>query len=110
MLDTKHLGLCIVPTLDDGIWQLEALSDSNFANDKEAKISVSGYIVCFCGEPIAWKSKSMKSEVLSTMEAEYVTVSEVVKEIKFLYQLLMSMGVTVPLLIKIKVDNKGAIS
>ena len=52
----------------------------------------------------------MKSAVLSTMEAEYVTVSEVVKEIKFLYQLLMSMGVKVPLLIKIKVDNKGAIS
>ena len=32
------------------------------------------------------------SGVLSTTEAEYVAVSEVVKEIKFLYQLLMSMG------------------
>ena len=41
------------------------------------------------------------------MEAEYVTVSEVVKEIKFLYQLLMSMGV--PLLIKTRVNNMGAI-
>ena len=37
----------------------------------------------FCGVPIAWKSKSMKSVVLSTTEAEYVAVSEVVKEIEF---------------------------
>ena len=83
----------------------------DFATDKETRISVYGYIVLlfFCGVPIAWKSKSMKSVVLSTTEADYVTVSEVVKEIKFLYQLLMSMGVKVPLLIKIKVDNMGAI-
>ena len=40
----------------------------------------------FCGIPMAWKSKSMKSVVLSTTEAEYAAVSEVVKEIKFLYQ------------------------
>ena len=51
----------------------------------------------------------MKSVVLSTTEAEYTTVSEVVKEIKFLYQLLLSMGVKVPLPIQIKVDNVGAI-
>ena len=40
MLDTKDLGLCIVPTMSDGMWQLEALSDSDFANDKETRISV----------------------------------------------------------------------
>ena len=93
----------------DGIWQLGALSDSDFANDKETRISVYGYIVFFCGVPIAWKSKSMKSVVLSTTEAEYVAVSEVVKEIKFLYQLLRSMEIKVPLPIKIRVDNVGAI-
>ena len=46
MLDTKHLWLHIVPTMDDGIW-LEGLSDSDFANDKETRISVYGYIVFF---------------------------------------------------------------
>ena len=51
----------------------------------------------------------MKSVVLPTTEAEYVAVSEVVKEIKFLYQLLRSMETKVPLLIKIIVDNMGAI-
>ena len=84
MLDTKNLGLHIVTTMSDGIWCLEALSDSDFANDKETRISVLyGYIVFFCGVPTAWKRNSMKSVVLSTTGAEYV--SEVVKEIKFLY-------------------------
>ena len=51
----------------------------------------------------------MKSVVLLTTEAEYVAVLEVAKEIKFMYQLLMSTGVKVPLPIKIKVNNMGAI-
>ena len=109
MLDTKHLGLHIVPKKNDDIWRLEALSGSDFANDKETSISVYGYIVFFCDVAIAWKSKSMKSAVLLTTEAEYVTVSEVVKELKFLYPLLLSMGVQVPLPIKIKVDNVDTI-
>ena len=32
VLDTKDLGLCIVPNMSDGIWHLEALSDSDFVN------------------------------------------------------------------------------
>ena len=59
--------------------------------------------------PIAWKSKSMKSGVLLNTEAEYVAVSEMLKEVKFLYQLLISMGVRVPLPIRIKGDKVGAI-
>ena len=80
-----------------------------FANDKDIRYSVYGYIVYFCGIPVAWKSKSMKSVVLSTTEEEYVAVSEVVKEIKVLYQMLRSMEIKVPLPIKVQVDNVGAI-
>ena len=107
----QNLGLCIVstPTMCDGIWQFEVLSDSDFANDKETRTSVYGYIVFFCGVPIAWKSKSIKSVVLSTTEAEYVAVSEEVNRIKFQYQLLMSIEIKVPLPIKIKADDVGAI-
>ena len=109
VLDTKNLGLCIGPAMYDGMWWLEVLSDSDFANDKKTRIAVSGYFVFFCGVPIAWKSKSMKSVVLSTTEAEYMAVSEVVKEIKFVCQLLISMQIKVQLPIKIEVGNVGAI-
>ena len=109
VLEMKTLGLRMVPIFQDGIWKLEALSDSDFANDKDTRYSVYGYIIYFCGIPVAWKSKSMKSVVLSTTEAEYVAVSEVVKEIKFLYQMLRSMEVKVPLPIKVHVDDVGTI-
>ena len=109
VLETKTLGLRMVPIFSDGVWKLEALSDSDFANDKDTRYSVYGYIIYFCGVPVAWKSKSMKSGVLPTTEAEYVAVSEVVKEIKFLYQMLRSMVIKVPLPIKVQVDKVGAI-
>ena len=109
VLEMKTLGLRMVPIFNDGVWKLEALSDSDFANDKDTRYSVYGYIIYFCGVPVAWKSKSMKSVVLSTTEAEYVAVSEVVKEIKFLYQMLRSVEIKVPLPIKVQVDNVGAI-
>ena len=109
ILDTMNLRIKIVSTLHNGIWKLEAFSDSDFANDKETRISVYGYVFYSCGVPVAWKSKSMRSVVLSTTEAEYVAISEVVKEIKFKYQVLESMDVKVPLPIKVRVDNIGAI-
>ena len=75
VLDTKDLGLKMVPTLHEGIWHLEASSDSGFANDKETRISVYGYVIYSCGVPVAWKSKRMRSVVFSTTEAEYVAIS-----------------------------------
>ena len=109
VLETKTLGLRMVPTFKDGIWKLAALSDSDFANDKDARYSVYGYIIYFCGVPVAWKTKNMKSVVLSTTEAEYVALSGVLKDIKVLYQILRSMEVKVLLPIKVQVDNVGAI-
>ena len=105
----KTFGLRMVPIFKDGIWKLEALSDIDFANHKDTRYSVYGYIIYFCGIPVVWKSKSMKSVVLSTTETEYVAVSEVVKEIKILSQMLSSMEIKAPLSIKVQVDNVGAI-
>ena len=39
----------------------------------------------------------MKSVVLSTTEAEYMALSEVVKELKFIVQLLQTMNIAVEL-------------
>ena len=51
----------------------------------------------------------MRSEVLSTTEAEYIALSEVMKEIKFITQLLKTMNVNVEMPITIYVDNVRAI-
>ena len=51
----------------------------------------------------------MKSVVLSTTEAEYMALSEVVKELKFIVQLLQTMNIAVELPITVHMDNVGAI-
>ena len=47
ILDTKDLSLKIVLTFQNGVWKSEAFSDSDFAYDKETRISVYGYVIYF---------------------------------------------------------------
>ncbi|KAL7574078.1 hypothetical protein ACA910_015655 [Epithemia clementina (nom. ined.)] len=51
----------------------------------------------------------MRSVVLSTTEAEYVAASEVMKEIRFIMNVLESMNIELKLPITEYVDNIGAI-
>ena len=109
-IDTKDLALRMEPKLDeDGQWFIVAFSDSDFAGDVENRVSVAGFVVYLCGAPISWKSKGIKSVSLSSSEAEYVALSEAAKEVKFIYQVLTSMGIKVKLPIVVRVDNIGAI-
>ena len=109
VLSTKEYGLKFELMKDIKKWAQKALSNSDFASDKERRISMFGYIIYFCGIPIAWRSKGIKSVVLSTTEARYMALSEVVKELKFIVQLLQTMNVEVELPITIHVDNVGVI-
>ena len=93
----------------DNKWKLTIYTDSDYAGDKETQISVTGYILFFLGVPLTWKSKSQRSITLSSSEAEYVALSEAAKEIKFIYQLLQSIGIEVELPITVRVNNIGAI-
>ena len=56
VLSTKGYGLKFELRKDMIKWALKALSDSDFASDKETRISVFGYIIYLCGIPIAWRS------------------------------------------------------
>ena len=109
VLSTKDFGLKFILMKNTKKWALKALSDSDFASDKETRISIFGYIIYSCGIPIAWRSKGIKSVVLSTREAEYMALSEVVKELKFIVQVLQTMNIEVELPITVYVDNVGAI-
>ena len=53
VLSTKEHGLKFELRKDIKKWALKALSDSDFASDKETRISVFGYIIYFCGIQIA---------------------------------------------------------
>ena len=107
VLSTKDFGFKFKLMKNMKKWALKALSDSDFESDKVTRISIFGYIIYFCGIPIALRSKEMKSVVLST--TEYIAVSEVVEELKFIVQLLQTMNIEVELPITVYVDNVGAI-
>jgi hypothetical protein len=110
VLDTKEYGLKIEPKKQDNDkWNMVMFCDSDYAGDKETRRSVSGFVLFLMGVPILWKSKSQRSVTMSSAEAEYVSLSEAAKEIKFVYQILLTMEIKVETPIIVRVDNIGAI-
>jgi hypothetical protein len=64
--------------------QLSAYCDSDFANDKVTRRSVTGYVTVLCGGPLSWRSEGQAKTAQSTAEAEYIAASEACREIKYL--------------------------
>ena len=89
VLDTETLGLKIEPKLFEGnklIFTLKGYSDSDWAGDKENRKSVSGFVLFLCGALIMWRSKQQATVALSSAEAEFISVGELVKETVFVVQ------------------------
>jgi hypothetical protein len=110
VIDTKTFDLKVQPKLDNNLgWDLKIFCDSDWAGDPKTRVSVTGFIIYLLIVPICWRSKSQKGVTLSSTEAEYVTISEAVKELKFIYYLLSDLHIKVNLPIVVKTDNIGAI-
>jgi hypothetical protein len=68
VLDTEDHGLLLQPKFTSDGFYLEGISDSEYAGDPDTQICVYGYVLYFCGAPIAWKSKAGKSVTSSFTE------------------------------------------
>jgi hypothetical protein len=97
VVDTKQYCLRMRPVEWGKDWDLVSYCNSNWAGDAETRISVTGFIIYLLGVPICWRSKGQKGVTLSSSEAEYVAISEAVKEIRFIYYLLESIEMNVKL-------------
>ena len=84
-------------------------TDSDYAEDKNNHISVSGVVIFLLGVAIMWRSKAHRPVPLSLAEVEFCSPLDGAKEIKFAYQILSSMGIKVKLPIIVRVDNIVAI-
>lgn len=67
--------------------ELKAYVDSDWAGDINDRKSCSGNVVILAGSPISWKAKKQQTVALSTMEAEYMALTEVSKEVIYLKRL-----------------------
>jgi hypothetical protein len=85
VFDTQFFCLKMQPNKDEEDWNLLVNSDIDWAVDSENRISITGFIIYLLGTTICWRSKGQKGVTLSSSEAEYVAMSEVVKDIRFIY-------------------------
>lgn len=67
--------------------------DSDYATNLDTRKSQSGYIFKLNGSAVSWKSTLQSVVALSTTEAEYIALTEVVKEGKWLKGVLGDFGV-----------------
>ena len=110
VLDTRNLGLKIEPSiLHVLVWHMVLWTDSDWGADKDNRLSVSGLALFVNEVLVAWRSKQQRTVALSSSEAEFVAISEAVKEVLFVLQVLNSVGVKVQTPVIVRVDNMGAI-
>jgi histone deacetylase 1/2 len=110
VLDTRIFGLKIWPSGIAGEpWDIICFTDSDYASDPETRRSVSGYIIYVHGVPVCFRSKGQKCVTLSSCEAEWIALSEAIKDVVFLLRLCESMMLKIRLPITVRVDNVGAI-
>ena len=67
---------------------MEGFVDSDFAGDKDKRLSTSAYIFTLCGSYISWKSQLQFIVALSFVKVEYIAATEVAKESIWLKGLL----------------------
>jgi len=68
-----------------------------------------GCCIFLMGVPISWKSHAQQSVMLSSSEAKFMALLEAAKEIKFIVQVMLSIGIKVEMPIVVHEDNVGAI-
>ena len=78
MIDTKDCFYLI--KTDRNInreWELCVYSDVDYTGDNDTRKGVIGYIVLINGAVISWRLLSHKTVILSVIEAEYSTITDV---------------------------------
>lgn len=82
---------------------IDGYVDASFQSPR----STTGYVVRINGTAVAWRSKKQSVTAQSTMEAEYIALSECAKEVMYLTDLLSEIGVYSGETVKIYEDNKA---
>ncbi|GFT45874.1 retrovirus-related Pol polyprotein from transposon TNT 1-94 [Trichonephila clavipes] len=74
---TKHYKL----RLDCRCIDIVGFSDADFAANRYDRISMGGQFICLGNAPVTWRTFKEKLVSLSTMEAEFMSMVECIKEI-----------------------------
>ncbi|CAA0842075.1 cysteine-rich RLK (RECEPTOR-like protein kinase) 8 [Striga hermonthica] len=83
---SMHVGLKF-SKCSEGV-KLVGYVDWNYANGRDNRKSTTSYVFTLCGSCVSWKSQLQHIVALSTIESEYVVVTEALKEAVWLKGLL----------------------
>jgi len=97
---TQRYGICY-----NGNGDLNIYADSDWASTPSDRKSITGYIVTYAGAPISWRSKKQNVIALSTTEAEFMALTESIKEALWLIYIFRDINVILKLPIVIYEDN-----
>jgi len=88
---------------------LHGHADADWASCAEDRRSYSGYFFTLGGAAVTWEARKQRTVALSSVEAEYLALSEATKEALYLRQMLGEIGLSQPKSpIQIDNDNQGA--
>ncbi|GFV22579.1 retrovirus-related Pol polyprotein from transposon TNT 1-94 [Trichonephila clavipes] len=91
--------------------KLRCYSDSDFATNRDDRVSIGGFITVIDETPISSRTFKQKSVSLSTMEAEYVSLTEAAKEFIWLKNVIDNKSLNLELSENVMFcDNQAAIS
>ncbi|GFU63928.1 retrovirus-related Pol polyprotein from transposon TNT 1-94 [Trichonephila clavipes] len=91
--------------------KLRCYSDSDFATNRDDRVSMGGFITFIDETPISSRTFKQKSVSLSTMEAEYVSLTEAAKEFIWLKNVIDNKSLNLELSENVMFcDNQAAIS
>jgi len=84
-------------------------ADATFANMDEHK-STSRYVFMMAGSAVTWYSRKQSVAALSSTKAEYIALSEVAREVRWLRSLFYELGFAQVQPTKILGNNEGSIA
>jgi hypothetical protein len=90
----------------ENLWKFYV--DSDWAGDLATRKSTTGYIIQFMNGPLVTVSKRQKTVSLSSTEAEYVSFTEVIRDIKWVKKIAEYMKIPFPSPALIRNDNLTA--
>jgi Reverse transcriptase (RNA-dependent DNA polymerase)/gag-polypeptide of LTR copia-type len=88
---------------------LQAFSDANWAEDRTHRKSSSGTLCQVFGAPVSWSSKKQDVVAISTTESEYYALTETIREVIWLKELLANFQIIVQLPIPVFMDSQSCI-
>ena len=75
-------------------FKTQGYCDSDYTGDRDGSRSLSGYVFTIGGKVVSWRSSLQPVVALSTTEAEYISLTEAVKESIWLRGLLEDIGIS----------------